>query len=140
MNVKQFLDKYRPMLVEAVESVSAGRQGAGSASNLAWEIIDSWSSVEANASYEPGEETFWCVVWSAQHLGDDEHVGDGAFARTMEELIPLLKNGGSLPEAPEGICPFHSSCCYPGTSGRVSVGLRAGIVEKWMRNREILQR
>ena len=67
----------------------------------AWDTDAAWHA----APYAPGERAFWCALWTAQHLADDEHWKDGLPQRDLLVIIDALRHNRELPVGWQGRRP-----------------------------------
>lgn len=97
--LQTFVAQSRASLAHTIASALAGEQPPEAVRESAEAIMDVWDNWQGSApgSLLPGEESLWCAVWAAQHLGDSEHWADGVAQRELRILLPILERGGRLP-------------------------------------------
>ena len=71
----------------------------------AWEQDAAWQA----SPYAAGERAYWCAIWAAQHLADEEHWRDGLPQKEFPLLLPLLRHRGDLPKGWEGRRPSDAN-------------------------------
>ena len=107
MEPADFIEEHAPALESAIELVLSRDKEPASLSNLAWELIDRWQAADIDKAtdYSPGESVFWCSIWTAQHLADEQHLEDQSFDEAFITLLSLLRSRSVLPDGYSGRRP-----------------------------------
>jgi len=71
----------------------------------AWEQDPVWQAAE----YAAGEHTYWCAIWAAQHLADEDHWRDGLPQKELSFLLPFLRDRHALPKGWDGRRPSDAT-------------------------------
>ena len=94
-------------LIAQLDDYLAGRLSHAAIQNhvehhfRAWDADTSWRATP----YASGERTYWCALWTAQHLADEEHWRDGLPQRDLSVLIDALRHRRELPDGWQGRRP-----------------------------------
>jgi hypothetical protein len=97
----EFFLKHKAKMECLVESYLLDRITLDNVRDYAWEIVDAWDQIRDVAKSEPyadGEEALWAIVWTSQHLADEEHLPADRVKGEIRELLGILKSQGDLPK------------------------------------------
>lgn len=105
MKAREFYASNKTALTEKVQAYLSGEIQHKDMANYAWDLIEEGQKLPKGEPYAPGEDTFWAIIWSLQHLADAEHWEDGVTQSTLKELLHFLETGACLPKNCTGTRP-----------------------------------
>lgn len=94
----QFLQKHKSKLIEKLAKFLMDFSSPEEIQKYVWDVIESGGELPPSEPYEKGEDVFWATIWAVQHLADENHIKLESTKAELNNLLRLLKNGGSLPE------------------------------------------
>ncbi len=106
MTASELINSEKSELVKILECYLAGACSHSTVQEKINQIFNKWEMVtDKESTYQKHEETFWCAVWTSQHLASEDHWQNGITQKDLPTIVRLLKENSELPNGWSGKRP-----------------------------------